>query len=180
MLYPFIITVIIINDLFVLSDFDRFFNYIGVLLPTYYLLCSYLLMSFISFKYIRYKEIVTPSVLIGLLLIIYLTISILSLLMPDLKDSMGYATLILISLFYYLGCCFIVYLRNRYTYGYFLLIAAISCILVNAVLPIQELYYHNPVFEAVIYSADVIAMFFYLKFLICTEPVENNDSPDFF
>ncbi|MBL0683690.1 hypothetical protein [Aquimarina mytili] len=179
-LYPWIIIVIMVNDVFVLSDFDRFFNYIGILLPLYYVLCSYLLMPFISFKQIRYKEIFTPSMLIGIVLIIYLTFSILNLLMPDLEDSIGYVALIIVTLFYYLGCCFIIYLRNLYTHTYYLLIAASSSILVNAMLPIQELYYNSPVFEAIVYSADIVTMFFYLKFLILAKPVENTDYPDLF
>ncbi len=165
-LYPLLILIIMANDVLVLKNFDRFFNYIGILLSSYYFLCSYLLFSFISFKGIKYKELFSPSVVIGLLLVIYLTFSIFSLTMPSFEDSIGYAVLIIISLFYYLGCCFVIYLRNRHKNSYYLLIAASSCILVNALVPIQELYYQNSVFEAVIYSADIVAMLFYLKFLI--------------
>ncbi len=178
-LYPLIIVIVMIIDVFVLTDFDRFFKYIGMLLPLYYLLSSYLLISFISFKNIRYKEIFTPSILIGAVLIIYLTFSVLNLLMPNFEDSIGYLILIIISLFYYLGCCFIIYIRNLYAYAYYLLIAAISSILVNAMLPIQELYHNNSVFEAVVYSADIVTMFFYLKFLISAKPKEDIDHLDF-
>ncbi|MEW7293067.1 hypothetical protein [Aquimarina sp. 2304DJ70-9] len=178
-LYPLIIAIIIVNDVFVLSDFDRFLNYIGILLPLYYVLSCYLLRPFISFKHFRYKEIFSPSLLIGILLIIYLTFSILNLLMPNLEDSMAYVVLIIVSLFYYLGCCFVIYLRNLYTHAYYLLIAASSSVLVNAMLPIQELYYNNSIFEAVIYSADIVAMFFYLKFLICAKPIESTNHSDF-
>ncbi len=174
-LYPWIIVVLIINDIFVLSDFDRFFKYIGILLPLYYLLCSYLLLSFISFKSMRYKEFFTPSILIGVFFIIYLTFSVFNLLMPNLEDSIGYAVLILVAIFYYLGCCFIIYLRNQYSYAYYLLIAGICTILVNALVPIQELYYNNSVFVAIVYSVDVIAMFFYLRFLISAKPLRNTN-----
>ncbi|WP_298541689.1 hypothetical protein [uncultured Aquimarina sp.] len=178
-LYPLIIIIIMVNDVFVLSDFDRFFNYIGVLLSSYYLVSSYLLMPFISFKDIRYKEMFSPSVLIGLLLVIYLAFSIFNLTMPNLESSIVYGIMIIVSLFYFLGCNFIIYLRNRYTHSYYLLIAASSCILVNALVPIQELYYRNSIFEAVIYSADIIAMLFYLKFLISAEPIEENIDSNF-
>ncbi|WP_299243982.1 hypothetical protein [uncultured Aquimarina sp.] len=178
-LYPLVIIIIMVNDVFVLSDFDRFFNYIGVLLSSYYLVSSYLLMPFISFKDIRYKEMFSPSVLIGLLLVIYLAFSIFNLTMPNLESSIVYGIMIIVSLFYFLGCNFIIYLRNRYTHSYYLLIAASSCILVNALVPIQELYYRNSIFEAVIYSADIIAMLFYLKFLISAEPIEENIDSNF-
>lgn len=179
-LYPLIILVIIINDFFVLGDFDRFFNYIGILLSSYYLLSSYLLMPFISFRDIRYKEMFSPSVLIGLLLVIYLAFSIFNLtIMPSLESSIAYAVMIMVSLFYFLGCSFIIYIRNRYTYSYYLLIAASSCILVNALVPIQELYYRNSIFEAIIYSADIVAMLFYLKFLISAKPLEENSDSNF-
>jgi len=173
-LYPFIILILIINDIFVISDFDRFFDYIGILLPLYYFLSSYLLLSFVSFKSMRYKEFFTPSILIALFFIIYLTFSVLNLLMPNLEDSLGYTILILVSLFYYLGCCFIIYLRNLYSYAYYLLIAAICSILVNALVPIQELYYNNSVFVSIVNATDIIAMFFYLKFLIIAEPIKDD------
>ena len=179
LLYPFIIIIIMVNDVFVLTDFDRFFDYIGILLSLYYFLCSYLFLPFISFKDIRYKEIFSPSVVIGVALVLYLTFSIFNLTMPGFEDSIGYGVLIVVSLFYYLGCCFVIYLRNRYTHSYYLLIAASGCILVNALVPIQELYYNNSVFEAVIYATDIVAMFFYLKFLINAKPIKETKNSDF-
>ncbi|WP_405208298.1 hypothetical protein [Aquimarina sp. LLG6339-5] len=178
-LYPLIIIIIIINDVLVLNDFDRFFEYISILLLLYYFLCSYLLLPFISLKDIRYKEVLSPSVVIGLLLVVYLTVSIFNITMPGFKDSIGYGLIIVVSLFYFLGCSFIIYLRNRYEYSYYLLIAASSCILVNALVPIQELYYNNVIFEAIIYSVDIIAMLFYLKFLVSTEPKQETKGSNF-
>ncbi len=99
--------------------------------------------------------------------------------MPGFKDSIGYGLIIVVSLFYFLGCSFIIYLRNRYEYSYYLLIAASSCILVNALVPIQELYYNNVIFEAIIYSVDIIAMLFYLKFLVSTEPKQETKGSNF-
>ncbi|WP_147406096.1 hypothetical protein [Aquimarina sp. BL5] len=99
--------------------------------------------------------------------------------MPSLESSIAYAVMIMVSLFYFLGCSFIIYIRNRYTYSYYLLIAASSCILVNALVPIQELYYRNSIFEAIIYSADIVAMLFYLKFLISAKPLEENSDSNF-
>ncbi|WP_299432445.1 hypothetical protein [uncultured Aquimarina sp.] len=179
LLYPLIIIIIMVNDVLVLSDFDRFFEYIGILLPLYYFLCSYLLLPYISFKDIKYKEIFSPSVLIGATLVLYLTFSIFNMTMPSFEDSIGYGVIIVISLFYFLGCCFIIYLRNRYTYSYYLLIAGSGCILVNALVPIQELYYNNLVFEAVIYTTDIVAMLFYLKFLINAKPIEETENSRF-
>ena len=169
-LFPIIMIVIMINDVFVLSDFDRFFRYVGILLPLYYILCSYLLKPYFSLKGLRYLDIFNLPTLIGILLVVYVTISVFNLVMPSLEDSMGFAVLIIITLFIYLGVCFIVYLRNQFSHTNYLLLAAICCILVNALVPVQELYYDNPLFKAVIYSVDIVAMFFYLKFLICTEP----------
>ncbi|WP_378181745.1 hypothetical protein [Aquimarina sp. SS2-1] len=178
-LYPMIIVIIILNDILVLSDFDGFFDFIAMLLSAYYLLSSHLLIPFISFRNFKYKELVSPSVFITSLLVLYLAFSIFSLTMPSFKNSIFYAIMIIVSLFYFLGCCFLIYLRNRYTHSYYLLIAASCCILVNALVPIQELYYQNSVFEAVIYSADVVAMLFYLKFLISAKPFEKNNVSSF-
>ncbi|MHA7055985.1 hypothetical protein ACWGOQ_0002110 [Aquimarina sp. M1] len=178
-MYPLIIIIIMVNDVLILNDFEKFFDYIGILLPLYYFLCAYLLLAFVSFKKIRYNEIFSPSVLIGLLLVIYLTFSIFNMTMLGFENSIVYALMIIISLFYFLGCCFIIYLGNRHTNSYYLLIAASSCILVNALVPIQELYYPTSVFEAVIYSADIVAMFFYLKFLICAKPIDENNNANF-
>ncbi|SEL20194.1 hypothetical protein SAMN04487910_2005 [Aquimarina amphilecti] len=178
-LYPLIIIIIMINDVLVLKDFDLFFEYISILLLLYYFLCSYLLLPFISLKNIRYKEVLSPSVVIGLLLVVYLAISIFNMTMPGFQDSIGNGVIIVVSLFYFLGCCFIIYLRNHYQYSYYLLIAASSCILVNALVPVQELYYNNVVFEAIIYSVDIIAMLFYLKFLIRTKPMEETKGSNF-
>lgn len=178
-MYPLIITIIIINDILVLSDFDRYFNFIGVLLPLYYILSSYLLLSYVSVSKIRYKEVFSPSVLIGTFLVLYLTFSIFSLVIDVLKNSIGFAILIIASLFYYLGCCFMVYIRNQYSHGYYILIAAIGCTMVNAMLPVQELYYNNSFLDAFIYSTDVIAMLFYLKFLIRAQGIRKSDKPEF-
>ncbi len=145
----------------------------------YYFLCSYLLLPFISLKDIKYKEMLSPSVVIGVLLVIYLTLSIFNMTMPGFQDAIGYGVIIVISLLYFLGCCFIIYLRNKYQYSYYLLIAASSCALVNALVPIQELYYNNVIFEAIIYSVDVIAMLFYLKFLVSTKPMEETKGSNF-
>ncbi|WP_147404036.1 hypothetical protein [Aquimarina sp. AD1] len=178
-LYPLIIGIIIINDVLVLKNFDLYFEYISILLMLYYFLCSYLLLPFISLKDIKYKEMLSPSVVIGVLLVIYLTLSIFNMTMPGFQDAIGYGVIIVISLLYFLGCCFIIYLRNKYQYSYYLLIAASSCALVNALVPIQELYYNNVIFEAIIYSVDVIAMLFYLKFLVSTKPMEETKGSNF-
>ncbi len=179
MLYPLIIGIIIINDVLVLKDFDLYFEYISILLLLYYFLCSYLLLPFISLKNIKYKEMLSPSVVIGILLVVYLALSIFNMTMPGFQDAIGYGVIIVISLFYFLGCCFIIYLRNRYKYSYYLLIAASACVLVNALVPIQELYHNNVIFESIIYSVDIIAMLFYLKFLIGTESKEEISGSNF-
>lgn len=173
-LYLLIIVIIMINDAFILTDFDKYFEYIGVLLPMYYLLCSYLLRKYITFNQIKLLNIFTPPVLISTVLIAYLTFTIYNLVMPSLEGLTFYAILILVTLFYYLGNCFLIYLRNQYTHVSYLFIAASSCILVNALVPIQELYYNHSIFAALINSVDIIAMFFYLKFLIEAEPIEKN------
>ncbi|WP_299187401.1 hypothetical protein [uncultured Aquimarina sp.] len=178
-LYPLIIGIIIINDVLVLKDFDLYFEYISILLLLYYFLCSYLLLPFISLKDIKYKEMLSPSVVIGVLLVVYLALSIFNMTMPGFQDAIGYGVIIVISLFYFLGCCFIIYLRNRYKYSYYLLIAASACVLVNALVPIQELYHNNIIFESIIYSVDIIAMLFYLKFLIGTESKEEISGSNF-
>ncbi|WP_378185701.1 hypothetical protein ACE939_11355 [Aquimarina sp. W85] len=179
-LYLFIISIIIINDILVLSDFDRYFNIIGILLPLYYILSSYVLLPYISIRNFRYKEVFTPSVFIGMFLILYLTFSIFSLVLNNLRNSIGFAILIIGSLFYYLASCFVIYIRNQYSHAYYVLIAAICCILVNAMLPVQELYYNNSILDAVIYSTDVVAMLFYLKFLIAASYIDKSDTPAFF
>ena len=162
--------VIMVNDVFVLTDFDRFFRYIGILLPLYYIMCSYLLKPYFSLKDMKYSDIFNLPTLIGVLLVVYLTISVFNLVMPSLEDSIFFAILIIVTLFGYLGICFVIYLRNQFSHTNYLLLAAICCILVNTLVPIQELYYDNPFFTAVIYSVDVIAMFFYLQFLIYARP----------
>jgi len=151
-----------------------------VLLSAYYLLCSYLLKPFISLKNIKYKEIFTPSVGIGIILVMYLTFAILDLVLSIFEDAIYNMILIVISLFYYLGCCFIIFLDNRYTYAFYLLIAASSCILVNTLVPIHELYYRNSLFGVVINVMDIVAMLFYLKFLIQAEPLQKTKGSEFF
>ncbi|MCK8522449.1 hypothetical protein M0D21_12765 [Aquimarina sp. D1M17] len=179
-LYPLIIIIIMVNDILILKDFEQYFKYVGILLTLYYLMCSYLLLPFISFSAIRSKEFLTPSVLISIVLILYLTFSIFTLSMPNFEDSIGFAVAIIVSLFIYLACCFIIYLRNLHTYTHYLAIAGSSCILVNAMLPIQEFYYNNSVFQAVIYSADIVAMLFFLKFLISGEVIKEKNGNSYF
>ena len=171
--YPFIIAIIMLNDFLILFDFDRFFDYISVLASSYYLLCSYLLIKYVSLKQFKFFKICTPPLFISVLLIIYLTITVLSL-VKILENSFFFSVLILISLFLFLGISYFIYFRNQYKYAAYLFITVSSCILVNSMVPIQELYYNHSIFAALINSVDIVSMFFYLKFLIHAELIEKD------
>lgn len=118
----------------------------------------------------KYVDVFNLPTLIGIFFVIYLAISVFTLVMPSIEGSIFFALLIIVSLFCYIGFCFIIYLRNQFSHTNYLLTAAVCCILVNALVPVQEFYYENSLFKAVIYSIDIVAMFFYLKFLISAKP----------
>ena len=169
-IYLLLVGVIMVNDALIYDGFDKNFLYISILLSFYYVLCFYMLRPYLFYKELKLSEILKLPIFIAVLLVVYLTISILQLVLPFLEESLYSIASIVITLFLFLSICFLIYSQNRFTHSYFLLITACSAIFVNALVPIQELYYTQPIFPATSNAVDFISMFFYLKFLIHAAP----------
>ena len=169
LLYPFIILIIMINDAFILQDFETNFRIVGILLPSFYLFNIYLLTPYIRYKNFQIKKLVSLPVVVTIFLIVYLTISILNMVFTKLEGSLAFVILILVSLFSYLIACFLVYLQSNYTHTIYLFMSASGSIFVNAMVPIHELYLPHNFFAAILNVIDFISMFLFLQFLIKAE-----------
>lgn len=172
--YPFVILIIMINDAFILQDFETNFRIVGILLPSFYLLNIYLLTPYIHYKNFQIKKLLSLPVVVTIFLIVYLTISILNMVFTKLEESVVFVILILVSLFSYLIACFLVYLQNNYTHTMYLFISASGSIFVNAMVPIHELYLPHNFFAAILNVIDFISLFLFLKFLICAKVKSGN------
>ncbi|MDY8138273.1 hypothetical protein [Aquimarina sp. 2201CG5-10] len=70
----------------------------------------------------------------------------------------------------FIGICFFTYIADRYEGGFRLFVAACCCVFVNALLPINELFYYNKVFTVLINIAEMGGMYFFMLFLIEVKP----------
>ena len=163
---------ILITDTLVYLHFIKYFEIISILVSIYFVICSYLLKDYIAIKDIKVNSITRFPILISILLIGYLIFSITELVLPKISDSIWSLIIILFTLLIFAALCFFIYLADRYHGNIRLFIAASCCLFVNALVPINELYYYNRVFTVLINIAEIAGFYFFMKFLIDAKPIQ--------
>ncbi|TYP72276.1 hypothetical protein BD809_107161 [Aquimarina intermedia] len=157
---------IIINDTLVYLDFSMYFRVISVVISLFYVACTLALKQFIRFERIKIKELLTLPVITSFVLVIYLMISVVDMIAPNLKNSVSFFIAICTTQLNFVGVCMYIYLVNRYKGSFLLFISVCCCLFVNAFLPINEFYYYHVAFTVVINIAESLGLFFYTKFLV--------------
>lgn len=173
--YVISMIVVMINDTFVYINFKSHFNTVAILITIYYSLCAFLLKKYVSVKDLKIINVFSFPIIISALLVVYLIFSITELVLPHLKNSLFYLVIILISLLFFTGLCFLIYIRDRYTQNFMLFASACCCLFVNALLPINELFFYNRVFTIFLNVGEIFGIFFFMKFLIDSKPTETVD-----
>lgn len=173
--YVISMAVVLVNDTFVYINFKSYFNIIAILITLYYSLCALLLKKYVSIKDFKIINIFSFPIIISFLLVVYLIFSITELVLPHLKNSLFYLAIILISLLFFTGLCFLIYIRDRYTDNFILFASACCCFFVNALLPINELFYYNRIFTIMLNIGEIFGIYFFMKFLISAKATESVD-----
>ncbi|SEM12024.1 hypothetical protein SAMN04487910_4168 [Aquimarina amphilecti] len=173
----FIISMIVIavNDTLVYIDFDKYFDIVGLLIVSFYLINVFLLRNYISLKDIKFKEFVSFPIIISFVLISYLIFSVSQLVIPVLVDSIFTFFMILLVLLFFVGTCFFIYIIDKYKGNFKLFVSASCCLFVNALLLISHFYYYAREFTILANLAEIAGLYFFLKFLIDARLIDEDD-----
>ncbi len=171
---------LLMNDTLVYHDFARYFDVIALILVLFYLFNFLLLKNYISFGDLKIRKLITFPIIISFILISYLTFSISQLVLPALVDSIISFFMILIALLLFVGICFFIYTIDKYYGNVRLFISASCCLFVSAFLLINYFYYYTRVFTILINIAEIVGLYFLLKFLIDAKPIQPGDESDNF
>ncbi len=167
------IFLIIATDIFTYIDFLKYYDIIAVLIAMFYTFCVLSLKSYIIKKDIALQKLISPPVIISIVLIGYLIFSITELVLPKIQNSVGMIVIIVVSLVVFSGVSFFIYVADRYEKSIYLFIAACCTLFVDALLAINELYYYNRVFTALINIAEIAGLYFFTSFFIETKEITN-------
>jgi len=172
---------ILVVDIFIYTDFVRYYDIIAVLITLFYALGSFLIKDYILKEDLQIKKLISISVAIGTLFIVYLIYSITELAMPKINDSLFSVASITISLLLFSACSFIVYKADRYEKGIYLFIATCCTLFTDALLAINELYYYTREFTVLANISEIIGLYFFTSFFVQTSLKDKTlDESDFF
>ncbi len=167
---------IAINDTLVYADFDKYFNVVGMLIISFYLINIFLLRSYISLADIKLKKLASFPIIISSILISYLIFSVSQLVLPVLMDSIVTFFAILFAVLLFVGVCFFIYITDRYQGNFKLFISASCCLFVNALLLINHFYYYAREFTILANIAEIAGLYFFLQFLIEARLLDREDN----
>ncbi|WP_128755317.1 hypothetical protein [Aquimarina sediminis] len=169
---------IIVTDIFISLDFAKYYTVIALLISLFYVLCILLLKRFISKGDVNLKTLLAVPVILSTVLIGYLVFSIVDLILPKMTNSIGSMILIIVSLLMFVVVCFFVYVADKYEKLIYLFIAACCTLFVDALLPINELYYYSTVFTVLINITEILGIFLFTVFFIETKPKNKKEFDD--
>lgn len=157
-------------DVFVCMGFVKYYTIIAILLALYYAIGTFLLRHFVHKQDFKINK-VTPSVMVGGILVGYLVYSISELVLPKLIDQIGFMLLILISLLQFVTVCFFIYITERYEKAICLFVAACCTLFVDAIVPINELYYYNKMFVPLLTITEIGGVYSLTIFFMTAKPI---------
>ncbi|WP_405206986.1 hypothetical protein [Aquimarina sp. LLG6339-5] len=167
---------IAVNDTLVYVDFDKYFDAVGVLIISFYLINIFLLRSYISMTDIKLKKLASFPIVISFVLISYLIFSVSQLVLPVLMDSIITFFTILFVILLFVGVCFFIYITDRYKGNFKLFISASCCLFVNALLLINHFYYYAREFTILANITEIAGLYFFLQFLIEARLLNREDN----
>ncbi|MEW7290449.1 hypothetical protein [Aquimarina sp. 2304DJ70-9] len=175
-LFPLSMIAITVTNIFVYIDFVKYYDVIAFLITIYYLLSVFLLKRFIKKDDIRLHALISPQSIIGIVLIIYLILSISEIALPAINSSLIGVVVVLLSMLLFFVVSFFIYVSNRYEKSIYVFISACCALFVNALLGINELYYYSKVFTVLINIAEILSLYFFTRFFVETKLIDTKVS----
>lgn len=172
---------ITVTDVMVYIDFIGFFDHIAITVTVFYVISSYLLKDYIEISDLRINKLTSIPVLISMVLISYLVFSITSLVWDKIEDSVVFFVLMLLSVLFLVGICFFIFMADRFQNTINIFIAGCCCLIVDALLGVNELSFYSRVFTVIINFTEIIGFYYFLKFLLDVRLYETSskDKPYF-
>jgi len=164
------LVVIMATDTFTYIDFEGYFERIASLITVFYSFCVLALRGYLSEEEVNPAKLVSVPVIISAILISYLIYTITEMVFPKIEDSIVFVVMIVIGLVTFFLICFFIYVADRFEKSIFLFVAGCCTMFVDALLAVNELYYYTTVFTVLINFAEILGLYFFIRFFIQAEP----------
>ena len=168
-LFPIAMIVILVTDVLNYLDFIKYFDYIAILISSFYVLCVFLLKNYIAKDDVKLHQLTSIPIIVGSILIFYIIYAITELTLPKLKGEIWQIILMVSTVLVFIGVSFVIFVADRYEKVIYLFIAACCTLFVDSLLGINELYYYNRVFTVLITITETTGLYFFTKFFIQTK-----------
>ena len=169
----------IVGETMIICDFTFFKKAIYITFTLFYLSNIALILPEAKKVEFKQKQFFSFPLLLGTMLLVYLSITVIPMVYPQLIGMELYLAAILIALIGLNYICFYRYFNKPDLQGLWLLTLAFSYVFLNVIVPINYMYYYSDSIIITINIMEIASHYFLLKFML-SETEQNYASSEIF
>ncbi|TYB76668.1 hypothetical protein ES676_04805 [Bizionia saleffrena] len=173
-LFIFAALLVLVSDILSLLNFFNHFTWIAILTASYLICLIIILIKYLSKS--RLKSVMSLSVVLGMLLVTYIIFAVVDLLINNIPTHFViYTVFVAFCLFIFSITFAMVYISDKYVNGPVLLASGIFNIFQMTLSSINEFFFYNRTFTAVIVICHILSLYLFMKFIAEAKVVEIED-----